>query len=562
MLSVSEVARGAGQSELLVRQHIHRGHLIATKDGNRTVIALDEALKWSRDRGFSFVPPPQLAETASLAPRSARMTVLARRDTDTGANNVCTVIRHRRSDSLGPWAAQSVGKWTVEELGKEFMRLTIDAPLDHCRQLADEAISHGSVNLAGLDCRFELLDAPRRHMAYRDMRPGVESSFTSPFSGHSAEVIEYWAADTEHRTAMLQAMNDLPYDFQLEAPSCLSLRTRPDRVGNLVIVGAQDTLTFDLQANRNGSLTFHASGDRLEHGRYMATVWACHGGDEILRRQHTVVPGLTAIPLTSAPDRIGFAVYRTSDGHCVDLLDCHLIVSVGLDFHVSSGPALQLTDHRNRPVHTVEKAASRSRLVIEGDRNAPDLDRAIRRRSLQRRSAERDAEARRAGDLARFDPPHVVDAIAHLTRLIRHDTDQSAPIYIADRYFAKPTKDSLGVLYADLFAASTDHRLNVLCTEPPSTYPNPWWKKFPRQLREHLTVRSFLRHDGKPAFHDRYLILGDSEILFTHSFNGWHEHGVTFVKLPFDVYRAHAVELWSVPLQSATASFRVEEYPR
>ena len=562
MLSVSQVARGAGQSELLVRQHIHRGHLIATKDGNRTVIALDEALKWSRDRGFSFVPPPQLAETASLAPRAARMTVLVRRDTDTVATNVCTVIRHRRADSLGPWAVQSVGKWTVEDLGEQFIRLTIDAPLDHCRQLADEAISHGSVNLAGLDCRFELLDAPRRHMAYRDMRPGVEASLASPFSGHSAEVIEYWAADTEQRAAMIQTMNDLPYDFQLEVPSCFSLRTRPDRLGNLVIVGAQDTLTCDLQADASRSLTFHASGDRIEHGAYVATVWASHGGDDLLRRQHAVVPGPTAIPLWSAPDRIGFAVYRTSDGQCVDLLDSYLLVSVGIDLHVSSSPALQLTDGKNRPVHTVEKAASRSRLVVERDRNAPDLDRAIRRRSLQRRSAERDAEARRAGDLARFDPPHLADAIAHLTRLIRQDADHAAPIYIADRYFAKPTKGSIGVLYADLFAASTGRRLNVLCTEPPSTYPSPWWKKFPRQLRDHLTVRSFLRYDGKPAFHDRYLILGDSEILFTHSFNGWHEHGVTFDKLPFDVYRAHAVDLWALPLESATASFHVEEYPR
>ena len=138
--------------------------------------------------------------------------------------------------------------------------------------------------------------------------------------------------------------------------------------------------------------------------------------------------------------------------------------------------------------------------------------------------------------------------------------DDTAPIFVADRYFAKPNKVPIR-LYADLLAASASRRLNVLCTEPPSTYPNPWWKKFPAQLRKHLTVRSFLRHGGSPAFHDRYLVLGDSEILFTNSLNGWHEHGVTFDKLPFVVYRAHAVDLWSLPLQSNTASFYVQEYP-
>lgn len=564
MLAVSELAYAAGQSESLVRQHIHRGHLTATKVGSRTVISPDEALRWCRDRGFPFAPPPGLAEAVTVEPRSARMTVVARKDSDTSATNVYTLIRHRRAELVGPWPTKLRGEWTTEELGEGFVCLTADAPLDQCRQLADQAISQGSVNLAGLDCYFELLDAPRRHWAFRDKRPGVDASIISPFSEHSAEVIEYWSADTERRGSLHQAVSDLPYDFPLQVSSSFSLRTRPDRLGNLAIIGAKDTLTCDLQVDRSdGTITFHASGDQIAHGAYTVSVWASHGGDDLLRSEYPVTLGSIPIALPSTPDRIGFAVHQTSDGQCVDLFDCYLIVQVGIDLSVSSGPVLQLTDDRRRPIHTVEKSAIRSRLLIEGDKHAPDLDRAIRRRSLQRNAAERDAEARRAGNLARFDPQHFVDAVAHLTKLIRQDADISAPIYIADRYFVNPIKGSLGVqLYADLLAASSDRSLNVLCTEPPSCYPRPWWMKLPSHLTRHLTVRSFLRQDGSAAFHDRYLVAGDRETLFTNSFKGWPHDGVTFVNLPFNVYRTQAINLWSLALRSSNAPFFVEEYPR
>ena len=48
-----------------------------------------------------------------------------------------------------------------------------------------------------------------------------------------------------------------------------------------------------------------------------------------------------------------------------------------------------------------------------------------------------------------------------------------------------------------------------------------------------------------PGFHDRYLITPDREILITHSFSGWNADGVTFVTLPYGVYRAEAEQLWA-----------------
>lgn len=82
----------------------------------------------------------------------------------------------------------------------------------------------------------------------------------------------------------------------------------------------------------------------------------------------------------------------------------------------------------------------------------------------------------------------------------------------------------------------------------------------PRALTNHIVVRAFLqRSDRRPGFHDRYLITPEGEILITNSFNGWLKHGVTFVSLPYRVYRAEAQNLWAMDVASASTSLCVEE---
>ena len=70
----------------------------------------------------------------------------------------------------------------------------------------------------------------------------------------------------------------------------------------------------------------------------------------------------------------------------------------------------------------------------------------------------------------------------------------------------------------------------------------------PKVLTSHVTVRELVnqRNQRARAFHDRYLVAGDKEILISHSFNGWGEDGVTFVSLPYGVYRAEAEKWWSL----------------
>ena len=55
VLTVAELALAVGRSENYIRQHIHRKHLTARKDGRSVFVALDEASRWARERGLPFV---------------------------------------------------------------------------------------------------------------------------------------------------------------------------------------------------------------------------------------------------------------------------------------------------------------------------------------------------------------------------------------------------------------------------------------------------------------------------------------------------------------------------
>ena len=88
-----------------------------------------------------------------------------------------------------------------------------------------------------------------------------------------------------------------------------------------MMAAAQDTIACDLTANHNQTLILHVDADELLPGAYRASVWASHSDDEVLRREVPVALGQTVVELVSDIDHIGFAIYRTSDGQCVDLME-------------------------------------------------------------------------------------------------------------------------------------------------------------------------------------------------------------------------------------------------
>ena len=111
-----------------------------------------------------------------------------------------------------------------------------------------------------------------------------------------------------------------------------------------------------------------------------------------------------------------------------------------------------------------------------------------------------------------------------------------------------------------MFAATRGQELRILCG---GGNADGWLSEYPSVLAGHVTVRSFTRKNSrgedKPAFHDRYLIIPDKEIIITHSINGWHVHGVTFATLPYGVYEAQVQELCSLNIGDNSNGVHVRE---
>ena len=559
-LTIAELADATKQRQDFIRQHISRNHLKVQREGRNVFVDLDEATRWAHERGLSLDLPAHVTiPTSYIQNRTARMTVLTWHPENANAVNLFTLIRHRRREALGPWAGDTNGTWSSEVVladyagdFEEFRLHVIDAPLEQCQRLVNYILTEGKLEIEGVNIEYALEQLPRIHWTYRDERYNPDHSIRSPFSNHSAKVEEYWSFMEESKERWLKVAAAAPNPAPLLKGLGISIERLPDRVGNLMIAAAEDTVNCDLSVQDKTLIlrVDKADGSELPPYAYTATVWGTHSGDDVVRREMAILRRETIVDIQSEVDHIGFAIYENRDGRCIDLMDAYLIMSVSIAMNVESGPTVELNDRRRHTITRLNPSSSRSVLNIEPGKNSAALDKQIRRQVLSRRSFERDAATRREGNFGRFGPDQFDEAVEFFLGLVRRHTYSDEPIHLADPYFRSiVVGDRERDLYLRIFDATRGRSLQILCSPKTRTEPGKqWWADYPKILTSHVTVRELVnqRNQRVCVFHDRYLVAGDKEILISHSFNGWAEDGVTFVCLPYGVYRAEAEEWWTL----------------
>ena len=556
-LTISELARAVGKSDNYVRQHIRRNHLAAQRQDRSVSVAVDEAARWAHDRGLPFDPPAQAVSLmGSSKSRTARMTVLmATLSDEFAARNMFTLIRHRREDSLGPWTTAPAGTWGFTELGHGLRLYTLDSSLERCNCLIEQILNSGALTIDGVEVLYVLEPVPRRHWAYRDLR-STDASVRSPFSRNSAEITEYWSFDQSLRkrwTEIAQALSGKQRRpiRRLGFP----LEERSERVGNLMIAGALDALTCNLTHHRQ-ALKLDVQGDNLITARHRAVVWASHSEDTVLRREVPVTS--TSIKLASDVDHIGFSIYRTEDGQCVDHLHSHLIKEFRVRVNIADQPTITIKNQKTQSIQKVTPSGTTVPISANDERFSADLDRRIRQEWLERQVHHREMSARKTGNLARFSPGHFDAAGRHLLGLLR-TSDGAGPVYLADPYLMEHDEgDVVANLLVKIFAATHNRSLRILCGKVKRSRTPVWWSKYPSIIAAHVKVRAFDRRGILP-FHDRYLITPGGETVITNSLNGWHQSGVTFIRAPFGVYRAVTEKMWTTEIGAPGDELRVEE---
>ena len=460
---------------------------------------------------------------------------------------------------MGPWAREPDSKWSTDELTKELRLFSFDAPLAHCEPWVEAILDSGRMEIEGQEIRYTLEAQPRRHWAYRDRRVPHKESLVSPFLRHSAEILEFWSFGAEPPGEWREAMESLTPNVRARfARLGFPLDRRSDRVGNLMIASAEDQIACDLVPHHNGTLSLVVDTYEQSTETYRATVWASHSGDEVLRREVEINRRESTIPIESDIDRVGFAVWRTADGQCVDLMDEYLIMEVPIRLNYEAGPTVHIRDRRRQVNYEVGGSRHISDFAVRVDQDSAELDKGIRQRWLAHRLREREALVRKSGDLVRFGPGGWNEAARYFLGILGQDCDQKNPVYLADRYFMHSLGEPGEIqLWLDAFAATAGAPFRILCGKKGTVSLPRWWSSSFKKRTSHASVWTFLR-GGKPAFHDRYLITPKREILITHSINGWESGGVTFASLPYGVYRAEAEQLWGLTLGSATTSILAE----
>ena len=127
------------------------------------------------------LPTNRFQSAGRLTGRCARMTVLTLERTADDVYNLFTLIRHRRSDSLGPWANMENEFWSHDDIGPGVLLSTIDAPLERCQGFVEQILERGTLDIEGLEVGYSLEHTPRRHWAHRDSVNVTDVAVRSPF---------------------------------------------------------------------------------------------------------------------------------------------------------------------------------------------------------------------------------------------------------------------------------------------------------------------------------------------------------------------------------------------
>lgn len=556
--TIADLALAVGKDQNYVRQHIRRQHLVTRREGRRVLVEESEAARWAKEWGLPFRQTvATLGLDDEIGERTARMTVLALRTPDETVINLFTLVRHRDRNSLGPWVNAENPDWQREIMGVENSEQVeslelyrLDTMLPACQEIVQNILRSGSLVIADEEICYALEPHPRRHWAYQEHTMSNSELLESPFGGHSAEMTEYWCFDPETQERWLEALH-VAGEAASEMAKLLRfpLVRRLDRVGNLVIASAQDSIQSGITAKHGRNLILRVGGNDWTTpppGAYSATVWAGHSGDRVVQRSIEISEPETVIGCETDTDRVGFAIYRNSDGRCIDQYEAALVKSISFDT-VVAGPEVRMNIKTKRRLIKVDTGLGTARETTRiEDSNSTEMDQAIRAKSLSYRAWEKDRAARESGDLVRFAPERIKDAIDYITNLIRQQSRAEGPVYFADPYFLGDKVSDVEIeLLASLLSATRGRPLNILCGKRSKTLR----LEYPQPLTRHATVKRFTRPgDGRPAFHDRYLITPVGETLITNSVNGWGQRGVTFSTCSHGVYRAEAEKLWLSPV--------------
>ena len=560
--TIQELAEAVDKTENFIRQHIFRGHLESEKKGHRTYVTYAEARRWCRERGLTITQPQLSLADFVAKPKVARLTVAARLCDDGQYLNLFTLLRIRRRDLLGPWQPPVNKLRKSEEFDNSIFLFTLDGDLSSCGSLINLALDSGKIELGDRICRFDVHESPRSFRAYRDHHGDYDEPIQSPFKDHSASIREYWCRESETRRKLLEELSEnIPSQEEFGSLG-FPLSERIDRIGNIMVATAMDEVTCDLTATHNGELIFDIDGE-FTPGEYSATLWAMQNGDTISHSQMAVRSRTSNVNLPEDPDRIGFEIHSSSDDQCIDRFDINLVMQVNVKLTFDAGPTLELTDKSGNKARVASTIPATENISVRSDVEGSSLERMVRTRKLGYMAKKREISTLREGKLRRFEPMQLNDARSHFVQLLRQDDDKTTPIYLADRYFLEAFKSGENFQFStEVLEATRGREFRVLCTQSPSNQKSRWWKELPSGFTHHLVVRCFRTQapDLKPAFHDRYLITPQNEVLLTHSLNGWSSDGVTFVTLPYGVYRERAEHFWSMALESTNTEFYVEEY--
>ncbi|MGE4232036.1 MAG: hypothetical protein AB7F43_01790 [Bacteriovoracia bacterium] len=554
MFTIKQVSEIVSQSENLVRQHIHRGHLESIKLENAVYVEKGALLKWAKGRSFALnervikdfemFHPTVPASISNLEAKASRCKILLLEDEGT-VFFLGATIKTRRTPRLSKdadWKRLSdensnlvlfqkdvVGNWNIEEF---LVALNEGMKLENLSFAA--SLSRESHYFVGHD-----------HTKEQDRPP-----YNSPFS-HGSKVYECWDLNLSKKQELLVRLQRISRSKEIEKKFEIDFFNYPDKIGNVLIFEALDGCTARCNKSSNRSLAL--SLDRPPEERFFATISCWLYSEPVFKKLILVDKQHTTIDIDAEFNHYSCDIFDSA-GSPVTSENYYILEKIEIGIQARTRTA-EIQDKSGKKIATISKDLHQ-RTQVGLERDIAGLRDLLKWRNYESRRLK----LALGGQYFDFGPNQLSDLWKKICALSVKGHHGESEVYLCDPYFLKFIKSTDGKKFLLLLAQELSGReIRILCGITPeiqSLDPN----KIVKEIEESVGGRVFsgIRlkaigqecqdRDGKPTIipkmHNRWIAHRDHSYTISNSLNFIRDDGATIQKMDSDFHFTRSSFYW------------------
>lgn len=554
MFTIAEVSKITGKNENLIRQHIHRKHLEASKTENGTLINKEELLSWAKSRNIKIdeeilssletFTPDTTNITSKLSSKSTRCKILLLKNGDETIFLACSIkIRS---------AAKSVKEkdWSeIDTENKEIILLQKDTNGEWDLKSYLSSLFSG-IKILNYEFKANALDEKHTYLG-----PENENNLSSPFLC-SAHLTEYWNYNLDFKKSISDELNNEKYKKDMSRFD-VNLNTSPERVGNVLIFEAIDTLRVDINKTTDTNLRIKLN---KKPDTPVSIVIKCWLNEELIYKNlRYISEKIIDIDIKQYFNRFSYDIFN-NDGTPITDSDNYIMESIGLNIN-AIGRSISIKDKTGEKIATINKGFNQES-QISFFSNSEKL-KEFKNISLWGKLKAKQYKLKNKKSMFEFETGERDRFLQEVINQIMDFSMHNETVYFCDPYFLRFLHSEKGSLFfIKLAEALSGRKLRILCGHLSDIPTSKIFEKLEEKCNTNIfsgieikVISADVNSEIKNVMHNRWIAKKDSYYTISNSLNSVNEDGAVMHKADSQYYFTTSEYFWSI--QEDNINFKI-----